>query len=208
MALGILSSGDIKPIVKYDGRAGRWSRIDDKVAIDITQNFAAIFDLGNIEVGWAKFVSGGAPDFQMVKIGAPYPARPSEEHKRAVRVMVKLGASCGGDLREFATAAGCAIEALDELHDAYLAAPEAKSGMVPIVQMTGSTARKTTTPKGTTTNYKPTLQIVKWIARPAEFDGDVETTPSVPPPAPPTAGRIKPPAAAPAAQPAMADTEF
>lgn len=207
MALGIPSSGDIKPIVKYDGRAGRWSRIDDKAATDITQNFAAIFDLGNVEVGWARFVSGGAPDFQMVKIGAVYPARPSEEHKRAVRVMVKLGQSCGGDLREFVTAAGCAIEALDELHDAYLAAPEAKNGMVPIVQMTGSVPRKTTTPKGTTTNYKPTLQIVKWIARPAEFDGGEE--PAAPAAsAAPTVGKIKPPAAAPTAQPAMADTEF
>lgn len=208
MALGIPSSGDIKPIVKYDGRAGRWSRIDDKVATDITQSFVAIFDLANIEVGWARFVSGGAPDFQMVKIGTPYPARPSEEHKRGVRVMIKLGASCGGDLREFVTAAGCAIEALDELHDAYIAAPESAKGMLPIVSMTGSIPRKTTTPKGTTTNYKPTLQIVKWIARPAEFDGAADESAQEPtPPAAPT-GKIKPPAAAPAAQPAMANTEF
>lgn len=202
MALGIPASGNIKPIVKFDGRAGRWSRIDDKEATDITQNFTAVVDMANIEVGWARFVSGGAPDFVMVKLGAPYPARPSEEHKRAVRVMMKLGKSCGGDLREFATAAGCAIEAMDELHDACMSAAEFKAGKLPVVQMTGSQPRKTNTPKGTTTNYKPTLQISSWIARPSEFDGG--DAPAEPAPT----GKIKPPAPTPAPQPAMADTEF
>lgn len=201
MALGLPASGEAKAHIKYDARAGRFSRMDNKEATDITQSFAAIMDLAQIEVGWARFAANAAPEFVMARVGAPLPARPTQDHKRAFRMMLKLGKTCGGDVREFASAAGCVIQALDELHDAYSAAPQAAQGMLPVVTLSGSVPVKTTTPNGTTTNYKPQLTITGWQPRPADLplSGDA-------PPA--KAAPVAAPAAAPKPQPAMADTEF
>ena len=204
MALGLPASGESKNLIKYDARAGRFSRMDNKEATDITQAFAAIMDLEQIEVGWARFAANAAPEFVMARVSEPLPARPSQDHKRAFRMMMKLGKSCGGDVREFASAAGCVIRALDELHDAYCAAPQAAQGMLPVVTLSGSVAVKTQTPNGMTTNYKPQLTITSWQKRPEDLPLSSDA-PKVATAAPAVA---KPAAPAPAPQPAMADTEF
>lgn len=194
MALGIPTGGQSKPFAKYDARSGRFSKSDGREQVDITQGFAAIFDLENIEVGWAMFANNTAPDFVMVRAGQPFPARPSDKHRGAFRVQIKLSSALGGDVREFASAAGCVNAAMDELHNAYIAAPESKKGLLPIVTMNGSTAVKTQTPQGTTTNYKPNLSIVKWVPRPAELDGDDEGEAPAPARAPAPAPRAAVPA--------------
>lgn len=200
MALGLPASGEAKAHIKYDARAGRFSRMDNKEATDITQSFAAIMDLEQIEVGWARFAANSAPDFVMARVGQPLPARPTQDHKRAFRMMLKLGRNCGGDVREFASAAGCVIQAIDELHDAYSAAPQAAQGLLPVVTLAGSVAVKTQTPNGVTTNYKPQFTIASWQPRPAELGSSGDAPKAAPAPAPK--------ATAPAPQPAMADTEF
>lgn len=197
MALGLPQSGSMKPFVKYDARAGRISKSEGKETIDITQSFAAIFDLERIEVGWARFMANAAPDFQMARVGEPFPARPSDQHKSAFRVQLKLPPSLGGDVREFASAAAIVNQALDALHDAYLTAAESRKGMLPVVKLDGTQAVKTNTPQGTTTNYKPVFTIVKWVPRPAELAGEADE---------PVAEVAPPPAQQRA--PVSADTEF
>lgn len=208
MSLGLsASSGEMKPIVKYDARAGRFFRIDraDGVStpVEITNGFKAVFDLATVEVGYVHFSEGGAPEWAMVRLGQQLPPRPSKEFRQGFRMSIKLPAALGGDVREFASAAACVIAAVDSLHTAYLAAPESKVGKLPIVAMTGASMVKS----GQSTNYAPTLIIVGWADRvvmgtPAPVAGMVAS-----PVAPPVNGRPNP-VQTPPAVPQASASEF
>ena len=214
MAIGIPLGGPRSQIVKFDARAGRWFRVDGKDAVvDITNGFTAIFDLAQIDIGWAMFVAGQAPDVSFARVPAAMPPKPSDGHKRAVRFNMKLAKSAGGDVREITAQAAIVMQAIDQLHDAYSAAPESKEGKLPVVACPSTEAVTISTGAGKSTNYKPVLQIVSWVARPAELPLTDAPTPRpvaslVAPPA--TGSRTVPPpaAAAPVAPPASGDTEF
>ena len=199
MALGLnteSSSGDYAPIVKYDARAGRFFRVDrdqDSAGnwqtnnVEITNGFQAVFDLDNIEVGWALLANGVAPSWSMVKLGQSLPAKPSDQHKQCFKLMVKLGKESGGDVREFASQAKVVIGAIDALHTQFLADRTKNAGKLPVVAMTGSTPVVSQGKGQTSTNYAPTFVITKWVARPAELGGDSHTPAPPPPPPPPPA---------------------
>lgn len=170
---------DIVPFVKYDARAGRFFRNDrsesngayTNTPIDITSTFKAIFDLENIEVGFLKFAANSAPEYKLVKLGQPMPAKPSDEGKwkQGVRVMMKLHAGCGGDIRETSSNAAAFLKGIDELHTTYEAQKGANAGKLPIVTL------KTTIPVTSgsgdkkSTNYQPVFEIVGWAARPNDL---------------------------------------
>lgn len=181
MGLGLPrnETGDFKDIVKYDARAGRMFRIDRadgaSMPVEITAGFTAIFDLANIKVGWVRFSEGGAPEWAMTAIGTPLPARPSKDHKQGFRLDIKLAKSVGGDCREFGSAAGCVIGALDKLYDEYAAAPESKAGKLPVVALTGTTMVKSSQGAKTSTNYAPNFTIRQWADRPADLSGQPTT---------------------------------
>jgi len=216
MALGIQTEtsggGDFSPIVKYDARAGRMFRVDrtqdsggawQTDNVEITNGFQAVFDLENIEVGWALFAAGSPPSFALAKLGQPMPARPTSEHKNAFRVMLKLGKAVGGDVREMAAQSKAVIGAMDKLHDAYSAGLKDNAGKLPVVAMTGSVPIVSTGQGKSSTNYQPVFEIVKWVDRPAELSGGVAPVGAAPvAPAP-----VAPPAPA-TAEPAMAGEEF
>jgi hypothetical protein len=190
MGLGLSISteaGDRKPIVKYDARAGRVHRIDRvdgaNVPTEITNGFTAVFDLANIEVGWARWNSGGAPEWAMVKVGQPKPAKPAPDYKQTFRLNIKLNSKIGGDVREFASSAACVIGAVDKLYDEYMAAPERSQGKLPVVALTGTTMITSGSGAQKSTNYAPNFAITNWMARPADL-GAVAPAPMtvVPPP--------------------------
>jgi hypothetical protein len=221
MALGIPTNANRTPIVKYDARAGRWFRVDGKDSVvDISNGFAAVFDLAQIDIGWALFAAGAPPSISFARVPAPMPPQPSPDHKRSVRLMLKLAKSAGGDVREVLTQAGIVQAAIDALHDAYMAAPEAKEGKLPVVACPSTEAVVQAMGNGAkSTNYKPVLQIVNWVARPADLpltSGPVPVAVAGPAPvvAPPSTGSTvaAPPApkAAPAPLPPALgdDTEF
>lgn len=213
MALGIPTGGNRTPIVKYDARAGRWFRVDGKdQVVDVSNGFAAVFDLAQIEIGWAKFAAGSPPDTSFARVPAPMPPQPTSDHKRAVRLHVKLAKSLGGDMRELMTQASIVMQAIDQLHDAYTAAPEAAQGMLPVVACPTTEAVTISTGAGKSTNYKPVLQIVSWVPRPAELpitDAPVPQAAAAPAVPPATGSTIvPPPAPRPAAPPAGGATEF
>jgi hypothetical protein len=212
MAIGIPLGGPRSQIVKFDARAGRWFRVDGKDAVvDITNGFTAIFDLAQIDIGWAMFVAGQAPDVSFARVPAAMPTKPSEGHKRAVRFNMKLAKSVGGDVREITAQAAIVMQAIDQLHDAYTAAPESKEGKLPVVACPSTEAVTISTGAGKSTNYKPVLQIVSWVARPAELPLTDAPTPKpvAAPVAPPATGsRTVPPPAAAAPVSASGDTEF
>lgn len=211
MSLGLnteTGGGDYTPIIKFDARAGRFFRVDrtqdgggnwQSDNVEITQGFQAVFDLENIEVGWALLAAGIAPSWHMVPLGQPLPAKPSDQHKQAFRLNVKLGKTVGGDVREFASQAKVVIAAVDELHTAFTAGQAANPGKLPVVALAG-TQPITTTGKGqSSTNYKPVFEIKQWIERPVELGG---TQAAAAPPATPA------PAPAPQPQPVPAGAEF
>lgn len=189
MALGLQSGGggdfDRTPIIKYDARAGRIFRIDRSQdsggtwqtdQVEITNGFQAVMDLENIQVGWLNFPAGGAPSMVLVKLGEALPPKPADGSKQGFRVLMKLGKSSGGDLREMASNAGVSIAGMDALHTAYTTGLKDNAGLLPVVALSTTTAvTKAGKDKDgkaqSSTNYQPVWGIVKWVSRPAELGG-------------------------------------
>ncbi len=216
MALGLQtesSGGDFLPIIKFDARAGRFFRRDrannENTDVDVTRTFKAVVDLENIEVGYINFATGGAPDFAVVPLGDPMPQRPSDGHKQGFRLLLKLGADCGGDVREFSSCAKVVIKGIDLLHEAYTAGEKQNPGKLPVVVLKDTIA-VTTEGKQKSTNYQPVLEIVSWVNRPKDLihvprgkaSAPAKTTQAS---SPPSTGSTQ--VGAPAAKQEMADAE-
>lgn len=183
MALGLNYSsggnGDIVPFVKYDARAGRLFRRDRSQDSggnyvsndeDVTNSFKAVVDLENIEVGYAKFGAGSAPEFVLVKLGDPMPHKPADPgFKQGVRLMMKLHASCGGDVREISGNSAAFLKGIDELHTAYEAGKAANAGKLPIVTLKSTTPITSGTGQKKSTNYQPVFEIAGWAPRPTDL---------------------------------------
>lgn len=224
MALGLNyetgsgNGGDIVPFVKYDARAGRMFRNDraesngnySNTPVDITQNFKAVFDLENVEVGYIHYAAGSAPAYLLTRLGNPLPHKPGDgKWKQGARVMIKLHASCGGDVREITSNATAFLKGLDDLHTAYTAGAKDNPGKLPIVTL------KTTLPitsgqgEKKSTNYQPVFEIAGWAPRPADLvfkpKESAQQQVEAPATAPTTGSTVAPPPPAP--QPAMADAE-
>lgn len=204
MALGLQTEsggGEFTPVVKFDARAGRMFRVDREQDgggnwntnnVEITNGFTAVMDLENIEVGWLLFAAGVAPQLTLVKLGQPLPQRPSDQHKQGFRMLMKLGKSSGGDVREIAATSKAVLGAVDDLHTAYESQKAANPGKLPVVALTGSKAIVSTGKGQSSTNYAPIFEIQKWVDRPAELGGasgatQQEAAPTPPPPAAPVA---------------------
>lgn len=222
MGLGLQTGGaggDIKPYIKFDARAGRMFRVDrsqnaggqyESKEVDITKEATFIADLAHIRVGWVNFTAQG-PIQRMVVLGKdPIPARPTDINaegkpafKQGFEIDVLLSKEAGGGpARKLGSSAGCVIESMDALHDAYTSAPESKTGKLPVVRLADAKAVKA----GQSTNYKPIFEIVNWLERPAGLPVPAATNGAAAPATPPSTGSTQaappPPKAAP--QPAAA----
>lgn len=221
MGLGLStggSGGDIKPFIKYDAKAGRLFRSDRSQqsdgtyaseAVEITNQAQMVFDLANIRVGWINYTTQG-PIRRLVVLGKePIPARPEDKNsegkpafKQGFEVDILLNKETNGgnaSPRVLGSAAGCVIEAMDTLHDAYSGAAESKAGKLPIVKIAGVSPVKS----GQSTNYKPDFSIVGWVDRPASLA--TADAPQANGSAPSTGStQVAPPAAKQAPQPAAA----
>jgi hypothetical protein len=183
MALGLnYSSGggnaDIVPFVKFDARAGRFFRVDrtqvngayENNAVDITSNFKAVIDLEHVEVGFMKFAAASAPEYLLVPLGDPMPQKPADaKWKQGARVMMKLHATCGGDVRETTSNAAAFLKGIDELHTAYEAGKAANAGKLPIVVLKTTIPITSGTGQNKSTNYQPVFEIAGWAPRPVDL---------------------------------------
>lgn len=218
-------NGDIVPFVKYDARAGRFFRNDrtesngaySNNAVDITTTFKAVMDLENLEVGYLLFAAGSAPAFMLVKLGDPMPHKPGGDGKwkQGVRVMMKLHASCGGDVRETSSNATAFLKGIDELHTAYEAGKAANPGKLPVVTLKTTVPITSGSGDKKSTNYQPVFEITGWAPRPndlvhvAKGAAPQTAAPSTQPAAPPSTGSTQvPPPAAKQLEPAGADDGF
>jgi hypothetical protein len=181
MALGLTygsNNEDIVPVIKYDARAGRFTRVDRTLVngsyvtdnVDITKEFKAVFDMENVEVGFLKFMPAVAPEFKLVKLGQPVPAKPTDPNfKQGVRFMLKLHSSCGGDVREQASSAAAFMRGFDVLHTEYETLKAANPGKLPVVVLTTTEAVTTGSGQTKSTNYQPHFTITGWAPRPSDL---------------------------------------
>jgi len=209
MALGFNGgdSGDIKPIIKFDAKAGRMYRIDrqdgENTETDLTGNFHAVFDFENIEVGWALFAPKTAPQWRLKTLdqvkASGFPACPGDDWKQAFRMMVKL--SGDGGVREFGSASMILRNTMNALHDEYEERDEANADKLPVVKLDGTTAINGQHGR----NYAPNFKIVKWVPRPADLVSGANATEADDTPpfdaAPPSRGSSK-------MEPATADVDL
>ena len=185
--------GGFTPIVKYDARAGRMFRIDRienngnfaNNAVDITASFKAIVDFENMQTGWVLFAAGIAPDFNVVRIGKEFPARPSDKHKHGARLMIKLAKECSGDkpIREMAGTSKAFLSGVEAVYTQYLAEKDDHPGKLPVIVLEKTTPVRSGTGDHSSTNYQPTFKIVGWAPR-----GDLGAVAAPPDGGPPATG--------------------
>lgn len=192
------ADGEFKVFVKYNAKAGRWYTKDDKPEAEEyeVKNMTAVFDIPNIKTGWFLFAPGVAPVKQYDPSLTEATAKPGDGFKKGFELDVYSEKNLGG-LREFASTAGAVIEAMNDLYDAFNAAPEAGQGKLPVVKCIDT--QPVTGKHGT--NYRPVLQIVSWVDRPSEMVGKATQAPKaapVPAPSPAPSGHVPPPSPAPA----------
>ena len=128
-------------------------------------DFRAIFDLDNAQVGWIYFPKGSAPDTALVPAGHDPGDAPSDKHKEGVRVIVKMADTLGGDVRELMSTAIGLWNGIDALHDAYLAGVKDNPGHLPVVTL--SEIYETKTAAGT--SCVPVFAIADWVPRPPDL---------------------------------------
>ena len=210
MALGKRrDGGNFLPIIKFDARVGTFY-LQDRVHSDgtwqteqrdVTDEFQAVFDLENLQRGWIRFPKGAAPDVTLVPAGEDPGDPPSDDHKEGVRVILKMADSLGGDVRELMSTARGLWNAVDTLHDRYLAAAASHPGELPVVTL--GNVREVKTGAGTT--FVPVFNIVDWVPRPPELTGDprdrnkaqrelplaAKAAPAAPPKPKPTVGTVR-----------------
>lgn len=198
--------GSFKVYVKYNAKAGRWyTKKDEKDAPEFeVTNMTAIFDMDNLRTGWFLFAAGTAPVKQYDPSLTEAAAKPGDGFKKGFELDLYSEANLLG-VREFASTAGVVIEAMNELHDNWLATKDANPGKLPVVKCAGVHA----VVGSHGTNYKPQLEIVAWADRPAELSGKAPpaATQQAAPPAASAPAQHTPPPAANAPEPAPADDD-
>ena len=190
------SGGDFKVFVAYNAKAGRWYTKNDgkdEPMFEVT-DMTAVFDMPNLETGWFKFSSGVAPEKVMDPSLAEAAPNPGTDFKRGFQIDLYSVKNLMG-LREFSSTAAIVIEAMNNLYDLWMAAPENASGQLPVVRCSG--VLPISNKHGT--NYQPTFEIVGWTDRPAALAGSGVSPPPAAAPAPaapqPPAQHMPPPAA-------------
>ncbi|MBU6395864.1 MAG: hypothetical protein KGQ75_14945 [Sphingomonadales bacterium] len=194
------SGGDFKVFVSYNAKAGRWyTKRDgkDEPQFEVA-DMTAVFDMPGLKTGWFKFSAGVAPEKVMDPSFTAAAANPGQDFKRGFMLDLFSDKNLLG-VREFSSTAGIVIDAMNDLFDAWMAAPEVATGQLPVVRCVG--VFPVTNKHGT--NYQPKFEIVGWTARPEALGDSDHPAPAAPtqaaatPPAPATpAAHIPPPAAA------------
>jgi hypothetical protein len=178
------NSEDFMAYLKYDARAGIFTRVDRALGNDGYENtdtvlewreFGAVFDLDNLETGWISFTAG-APSYAVVPLATleqtGKPAQPSEQHKEGIRLVIKLAAPIAGSsaIRELASTAAAFRQGLEPVYLQYKAERAAHPGMLPVVKLEGTPLPvKTGSGQMISTNYRPRFRIDKWVARPVDL---------------------------------------
>jgi hypothetical protein len=174
MGLGKRKTTNIIPKLKFDGRIGKfylsdrvlengeWQTEQKNIEHD---DFRAVFDLDNLQIGWINFPTGSGPDVKLVRAEHDYGDKPTAKHKEGIRLLVQMDDQLSGDVRELMSTANGLWNAIDTLHDGYLADRDKYPGKLPIVVVSGMLE----TGSGTSKSYEPVFTISEWVPRPASL---------------------------------------
>jgi hypothetical protein len=162
------------PSAKWDAKAGRFyvfnrEQVDGQwttVKADVTEDFAAIFDLENVETGYIRFPEKAAPEAVLAPaaedrdLGPP----PSKDHKQGVRIICRIADDPAGP-REILSTSAAFWNAIDTLHDDYLAGLADHPGQLPVAVL--ASVQVTETTNGT--SAQPVFEIIEWVKRPVDM---------------------------------------
>ena len=189
MAFGMkTTTGDFLPICKYDARAGKFFKVDRRVdggsdAVELPLGTKFAIDFGSFEAGYVSFgPQGPVRHMQPYIEGQPMPAQPQEKDAEGKLVFrpgfyAKIAGNAIDGVREWCSNAAVLLNAMDDLYQAFIRAPEAAQGQIPIICIASTVAVKSGTGARASTNYAPVLRTEGWTPRP-----DVLGPRSVPPP--------------------------
>jgi hypothetical protein len=167
MPLAIPSSGESKPFIRFLASTNSWQMSVEGGTVEFAFDKPAAFDIQNTQLGWLLLETGNR-DWQ------PWPGnaqtkKPEGEYKAGFEVGVYSTQMFGGEpMRSLSSNATGSVMFIQELYAEAEKHPEFAQGLTPIVQLTGSKALKVG--KGNT--RVPQFQIVKWVPRPAAFNGE------------------------------------
>jgi hypothetical protein len=163
MPLNIGASGSIRSYAKYNSKADKWFARGDEGDVEIGRpTFVA--DLPNIRTGFMRFREGQAPEKVIDPSLDRIAPSPGEGFKRGFVLMAYSQKFFGGAV-ELSSASLHMGNAIREVYQAYEEQRVSHPGQLPVIVCTGSEAMK----DKYGTNYKPKLEIVKWVDRPAEL---------------------------------------
>lgn len=166
---------EIVPLVKYSATAGRlyqveriqtdagWSNTEHEVPLPAR----FVVDFPNMQVGPMAFINK-TPDFHLIRMAdleagkCTMPAQPTAEHKNGF--VLRLYSKSMG-LRVWSGMSKCVCGVMDQVYDAYKAAPESGEGKLPVLELSGITKVRYEG-KFARTDMVPIIKIVQWIARP------------------------------------------
>ena len=189
MAFGMrTTTGDFLPICKFDARAGKFFKVDKRMdggsdAIELPPGTKFALDFGSFEAGYVMFGPQGPVRHMKPYIdGQPMPQQPQDkdaEGKLSFRpgFYAKIAGNAIDGVREWCSNAQVLLNALDDLYQTFIHAPEAAAGQIPIICIASTVAVKSGTGARSSTNYAPIFRIEGWTPRP-----DVFGQRSVPPP--------------------------
>lgn len=166
MPLAIGASGVIKPYVKYNSKADKWFvRAEGGGDLEIARP-TFLMDLANIRTGFLRFGEGQAPERIIDPSLDRTAPNPGQGFKRGF-VVACFSPKFFGGMAEMASAS---IHTSNAIRDVYAVFEEQAGkvenrGKVPLVACTGAEAMK----DKYGTNYRPKLELVRWVDRPAEL---------------------------------------
>jgi len=127
--------------------------------------FRAVFDMIHIQCGWIAYLKGEGLNAVLEPLGQDYGDPPTDKHREGLRLIVKTDETIGGDVRELISTSSAIWNAIDTLHDAYIADVQKHEGCLPAVDV--AEVHKETIGNGTI--LVPVLKIVGWVPRPPEL---------------------------------------
>jgi hypothetical protein len=214
MAFGMKTvTGDFLPICKYDARAGKFFKIEKRLdggsdPIELPNGTKFALDIGTLEAGYVAFGPQG-PIRNMVPYteGVEIPPQPQDKDAEGKFMFrpgfwAKIAGNALDGVREWCSNAAVLVNAMDELYQQVIRAPEAAAGQIPIICIASTVAVKSGSGVRGSTNYVPVLRIEGWALRPDALGPRTVQPPTVSTPTPRAA-----PTAAPRPQPAPRNTE-
>jgi len=178
MAFGMrTTTGDFLPIVKYDSRAGKMFKVDKRVdggsdTIELPPGTKFALDFGTLEAGYVSFSPQGPIRHMKPYVpGEAALAQPLDKDAEGKIIFrpgfyIKIAGNAVDGVREWCSNAQSLTEALGELHDIYLTAPQAMEGKIPVVSIPSTKPVKTGSGAKSSTNYAPNFNIDAWVDRP------------------------------------------